>query len=60
MRPVIGFIGLGNMGQPMAANLLRAGHPVRVWNRSPAPADALAAQGATSVSRPEEVANPMG
>jgi 3-hydroxyisobutyrate dehydrogenase-like beta-hydroxyacid dehydrogenase len=56
MRPVIGFIGLGNMGQPMAVNLLKAGYPVRVWNRSPAPAAALAARGATSVSRPEEVA----
>jgi 3-hydroxyisobutyrate dehydrogenase-like beta-hydroxyacid dehydrogenase len=56
MRPVIGFIGLGNMGHPMAANLLKAGYPVRVWNRSPAPAAALAAEGATSVSRPEEVA----
>lgn len=58
MRPVIGFIGLGNMGQPMAANLLKAGYPVRVWNRSPGPAAALAAQGAASVSRPEEVAEP--
>src|SRR5215831_6969154 len=56
MRPVIGFIGLGNMGQPMAANLLGAGFPVRIWNRSPARASVLAAQGATSVSRPEEVA----
>src|SRR5262245_65568498 len=56
MRPVIGFVGLGNMGQPMAANLLKAGYSVRVWNRSPASAAALAAQGATSVSRPEEVA----
>jgi 3-hydroxyisobutyrate dehydrogenase-like beta-hydroxyacid dehydrogenase len=56
MRPVIGFVGLGNMGQPMAANLLKAGHSVRVWNRSPGRAAALAAQGATSVSRPEEVA----
>jgi 3-hydroxyisobutyrate dehydrogenase len=36
MRPVIGFIGLENMGQPMAGNLLAAGYPVRVWNRSPA------------------------
>jgi 3-hydroxyisobutyrate dehydrogenase-like beta-hydroxyacid dehydrogenase len=58
MQPVIGFIGLGNMGQPMAANLLKAGYPVRVWNRSPAPAASLAAQGATSASRPEEVAEP--
>jgi 3-hydroxyisobutyrate dehydrogenase-like beta-hydroxyacid dehydrogenase len=46
------------MGYPMAANLLKAGYSVRVWNRNPAPAAALAAQGATSVSRPEEVAEP--
>src|SRR5262245_48666668 len=60
MRPVLGFLGIGNMGQPMAANLLKAGYPVRVWNRTPGRAAALAAQGATSVSRPEEVAEPGG
>ena len=31
----IGFIGLGDMGSAVAANLLKAGHGVRVWNRSP-------------------------
>src|SRR5262249_47612224 len=41
-----------------AANLLKAGYPVRVWNRSPARAAPLAAQGAVCVSRPEEVAQP--
>jgi 3-hydroxyisobutyrate dehydrogenase-like beta-hydroxyacid dehydrogenase len=56
MRPVAGFIGLGNMGQPMAANLLKAGYSVRAWDRTPARAAALAALGATSVSRPEEAA----
>src|SRR4051794_24111271 len=56
MRAVIGFVGAGNMGQPMAANLLKAGHAVRVWDRTPARAAALAARGATAVSRPEEVA----
>ncbi len=44
------------MGQPMAANLLRAGYSVRVWNRTPARTAALAAEGATIVTRPEEVA----
>ncbi len=58
MRPGVGFIGLGNMGQPMAANLLKAGYPVRVWSRSAAGGAPLAAQGATVVSRPEEVADP--
>ena len=42
----VGFIGLGRMGAGMAANLLKAGHEVTVYNRSPAKAAALAAQGA--------------
>ncbi|MET0700415.1 MAG: NAD(P)-dependent oxidoreductase [Mycobacterium sp.] len=42
----IGFIGLGNMGAGMAANLLRAGHEVTVYNRSAARADELVAKGA--------------
>ncbi|WP_135452364.1 NAD(P)-dependent oxidoreductase [Mycobacterium sp. DL99] len=42
----IGFIGLGNMGAAMAANLLKAGHEVTAYNRSPAKVTALAAQGA--------------
>ena len=42
----IGFIGLGNMGSAMAANLIRAGHEVTVYNRSRAKVDALAAEGA--------------
>ncbi len=44
----IGFIGLGNMGQGMAANLLEAGHRVTVYNRSPEKAEALVQQGATA------------
>jgi 3-hydroxyisobutyrate dehydrogenase-like beta-hydroxyacid dehydrogenase len=43
----IGFIGLGNMGSAMAANLITAGHDVTVYNRSRAKVDALAAEGAT-------------
>lgn len=43
----IGFIGLGIMGSPMAANLVRAGHDVVVFNRTAAKASALAAMGAT-------------
>ncbi|NKF24560.1 NAD(P)-dependent oxidoreductase [Solimonas marina] len=42
----IGFIGLGGMGRGIAANLLRAGHRVQVWNRSPGPVDELVALGA--------------
>jgi 3-hydroxyisobutyrate dehydrogenase-like beta-hydroxyacid dehydrogenase len=43
----IGFIGLGHMGAAMAANLLKAGHEVSVYNRTPAKSQALAARGAT-------------
>ncbi|HVC45222.1 MAG TPA: NAD(P)-dependent oxidoreductase [Candidatus Binataceae bacterium] len=43
----IAWIGTGIMGAPMARRLLRAGHRVRVWNRSPEKANALAADGAT-------------
>jgi 3-hydroxyisobutyrate dehydrogenase-like beta-hydroxyacid dehydrogenase len=46
----IGFIGLGTMGSRIAANLLKAGHKVRVWNRSRPGVDALARLGATPVS----------
>jgi 3-hydroxyisobutyrate dehydrogenase-like beta-hydroxyacid dehydrogenase len=42
----VGFIGLGRMGTGMAANLLKAGHRVTVYNRTPAKAEALIAQGA--------------
>lgn len=42
----IGFIGLGNMGAAMAANLLKAGHEVTAYNRSPGKVAALSAQGA--------------
>ena len=39
----IGFIGLGNMGGPMAANLVKAGHTVRGFDLSAAVLDALVA-----------------
>ena len=42
----VGFIGLGNMGMGMATNLIKAGHDVTAYNRSPAKVDALAGQGA--------------
>jgi 3-hydroxyisobutyrate dehydrogenase-like beta-hydroxyacid dehydrogenase len=42
----IGFVGLGNMGSGVAENLIKAGHQVRVWNRSSGPVDRLVAAGA--------------
>jgi 3-hydroxyisobutyrate dehydrogenase-like beta-hydroxyacid dehydrogenase len=52
----IGFLGLGTMGAPMARNLLRAGHTVHVWNRSPAPREALLKDGAHACDTPLDVA----
>lgn len=42
----VAFLGIGLMGSRMARNLLAAGHPLTVWNRSKSKADSLAAQGA--------------
>ncbi len=41
-------LGIGTMGAGMVRNLVRAGHTVRVWNRSPARAAALESDGATA------------
>jgi len=53
----VGFLGLGKMGAGMAANLLRAGHEVAVWNRSPKNSDPLVAQGAVLARTPREAAS---
>jgi 3-hydroxyisobutyrate dehydrogenase-like beta-hydroxyacid dehydrogenase len=53
----IGFIGLGKMGSAIAGHLLKAGHQVRVWNRSAGPAKELAARGAEAVERPQDAAD---
>jgi 3-hydroxyisobutyrate dehydrogenase-like beta-hydroxyacid dehydrogenase len=47
----VGFIGLGHMGAPMARNLLKAGHRVTVYNRTPGKAEALAREGAQVAGR---------
>ena len=56
MSNTIGFIGLGIMGRPMAHNLLRAGFPLVVHNRHQEVTDELIAVGATSGTRPREIA----
>lgn len=52
----IGFIGLGVMGKPMAGNLLDAGYPLVVHNRSREPVEELAGLGARPADSPGEVA----
>ena len=52
----VGFVGLGQMGLPMARNLLKAGFPLVVYNRTRAKADALVAEGAHAAGSPAEVA----
>ena len=52
----VAFLGLGGMGRPMAARLVEAGLPVRVWNRTRGPEKALAKLGATPASTPRECA----
>jgi 2-hydroxy-3-oxopropionate reductase len=56
MAQVIGFIGLGIMGRPMARNLLKAGYPLVVHSRSRGPVDEIARAGAKVGSSPRDVA----
>jgi 3-hydroxyisobutyrate dehydrogenase-like beta-hydroxyacid dehydrogenase len=52
----LGFVGLGNMGRAMAGTLLRAGHAVAVWDRTPAKAEELVKDGARLASSPADAA----
>lgn len=56
MREELGFIGLGIMGRGMALNLLKAGHALTVWNRTPARLAPLLAAGARAGLSPADVA----
>jgi len=53
----IGFIGLGTMGRPMAARLLKKGYPVTVYNRTKEKSEELLRLGAELASRPSEAAS---
>ncbi len=55
-NPVIGFIGLGVMGKPMARNLLKAGYSLVIHNRSRVAVDELSKDGARAASNAKEVA----
>lgn len=56
MTDRIGFIGLGIMGRPMARNLMKAGFPLTVWNRSRPGIDELVSEGAAEGGSPADVA----
>lgn len=60
MRENVGFIGLGLLGLPIAANLLQAGYALTVYNRTPEKAEPLVAQGALQVGRPADVVTTGG
>jgi 2-hydroxy-3-oxopropionate reductase len=49
----IGFLGIGLMGVPMSSNLVKAGYPLNVWNRTAAKADPVVALGARRAGSPE-------
>src|SRR4029077_20221526 len=50
----VGFLGLGNMGTPMALRLLAAGHELSVWNRSEGRAKPVIHEGAIAAGTPAE------
>jgi len=56
-KQVVGFIGLGNMGKPMAKNISKAGYPLVVWNRTAERMEELKQMGAKTASNPKEVAD---
>jgi 3-hydroxyisobutyrate dehydrogenase-like beta-hydroxyacid dehydrogenase len=60
MSEKVGFIGLGAMGTPIAANLVAAGIMPVVWNRTASRSQPLAAKGAPIASSPGETASPGG
>lgn len=55
-RPTVSVIGLGPMGDPIARNLVAAGHDVTVWNRTPAVSAPFKALGARVAERPADAA----
>ena len=56
MSDRLGYLGLGLMGAPMARRLMEAGHPLTVWNRSPAKMAPLVAAGAVAADGPADLA----
>ncbi|MCX5892222.1 MAG: NAD(P)-dependent oxidoreductase, partial [Deltaproteobacteria bacterium] len=57
MKPKVGFMGLGIMGSAMAANILKAGYPLMVYNRTAAKTEPLAKLGARVAPSPKALAD---
>ncbi len=60
MHEEIGFLGLGALGSPMAANLLHSGYSVAVYNRTASKAEPLARQGARVAANPQDAVTSSG
>ena len=60
MIEAIGFIGLGQLGLPMAVNLVDAGHSLRLYNRTASKAASLVARGMHLATRPADVVKTGG
>ncbi|MGE0829798.1 MAG: NAD(P)-dependent oxidoreductase [Hyphomonadaceae bacterium] len=56
MRPTVGYIGLGNIGAPMAERIVKAGYELIVWNRTAAKMRALLDAGALAAASPADIA----
>jgi len=56
-RPRVAVIGLGNMGAAVAKNVLKAGYPLTIYNRSQEKANTLLSMGATWAPSPKEAAS---
>jgi len=55
-KVVVGFAGIGLMGSPMAKNILKAGYPLIVWNRTPSKYEEHVKMGAKPAATPKELA----
>jgi 3-hydroxyisobutyrate dehydrogenase-like beta-hydroxyacid dehydrogenase len=60
MSEKIAFLGLGNLGTPIAESLINAGYELTVWNRTSSKAEPLVKLGATVVEDPLEAITPGG
>src|SRR5262245_39537715 len=53
---VLGWIGMGDIGEPMAVRLIEAGHETHVWGRTPSKLGAATSRGAKLASSPADLA----